>query len=71
MYGVEEDDLLPARLHGARLHRDRQLDDRLDGAKAKLVVGLLTQHCCADLKHGTQLSEGWKVGCRMNKRIAI
>ena len=51
MDGVEEDHLLLARLHRARLHRNRQLDDRLDGAKAKLVVGLLAQHCRADLKH--------------------
>ena len=51
MDGVEEDHLLLARLHRARLHRDRQLDDGLDGAEAELVVGLFAQHCCADLKH--------------------
>ena len=49
--GVEEDDLLLACLHRARLHRDGQLDDGLDGAEAKLVVRLLAQHCSADLKH--------------------
>ena len=40
MDGIEENHLLLARFHRARLHRDRQLDDGLDGAEAELEVGL-------------------------------
>ena len=40
MDGVEEDHVLLARFQRARLHRDRQLDDGLDGAEAELEVGL-------------------------------
>ena len=40
MDGVEEDHVLLA-----RLHRDRQLDDGLDGAKADFEVGLLALLC--------------------------